>query len=198
MASRVSRRPAPQAVSPDQTLALVRSVVRALDEKKADDLRVLSVGAFSTITDYLVLASGKANPHLRALRIELEKTLDAAGAPIAGVETSEGSGWIVFDAYQIMIHLFMPEQRSNYKLEQLWRDAEEIAVEALLAPDPVPAPAVKRAPAKRSAAKKVPAKKAALKKAPAPKAPAKRVAAVKSAPASAKPVVRKGPRKQGD
>jgi ribosome-associated protein len=112
---------------------LVGQLVRALDAKKAEKLRVLHVSAQSSITDYLILASGMANPHLRALRIEIERVLDTAGAPIAGVESGEDSGWLVFDAFQVMVHLFMPEQRETYQLEQLWRDAEEIDVAPMLA-----------------------------------------------------------------
>ncbi len=168
--------------------ALLADLVKALDAKKAEKLQVLSVGEHSSITDYLILASGQANPHLRALRIEAERVLDAAGAPIAGVETSEGSGWIVFDAYQIMLHLFMPEQRETYQLEQLWRDADEIPMAELLAPPaPVKKPAKKKtatkkaAPVKKAATKKVAAKKAPTKKAPAKKAAAKKATARKSA-----------------
>ncbi|WP_324726149.1 ribosome silencing factor [Actomonas aquatica] len=163
---------------------LLADLVKALDAKKAEDLRVLAVGEHSSITDYLILASGQANPHLRALRIEAERVLDGAGAPIAGVESGDGSGWIVFDAYQIIIHLFMPEQRENYQLEQLWRDAEEISVEDLLNP-PKPKP-VKKAPTKKAATKKTaaPKKTPATKKAPAKKATvAKKTAAKKAAPA---------------
>lgn len=156
MSARSKTSSAARAVPQSAVLALVAQLVKALDDKKAEDLRVLSVGAQSSITDYLVLATGKANPHLRALRIELERVLDAAKAPIAGVETSEGSGWIVFDAYQVMIHLFLPEQRSNYRLEQLWRDAEEIEVAALIGPVPAPVPivpVVKPAPTRKVARK---------------------------------------------
>ncbi|MCF3650839.1 ribosome silencing factor [Synoicihabitans lomoniglobus] len=160
--------------SPD-SLSLVAQLVKALDDKKAGDLRVLSVGEHSSITDYLILASGQANTHLRALRIEAERTLDAAGAPIAGIESGDESGWIVFDAYQIMIHLFMPEQREVYQLEQLWRDADEIDVEKLLNPPKPKAPAKRKTATKKTAAKKTAAKKTAVKK----KAPAKKAVAVK-------------------
>ena len=145
---------------------LLTELVKALDAKKAENLRVLSVGEHSSITDYLVLASGMANTHLRALRVEAERVLDAAGAPIAGVDSSDGSGWIVFDAYQIMVHLFLPAQRENYQLEQLWRDAEEIPVEELLAPPAAAKPAKKKSAVKKAPAKKAPAKKPAAKKAP--------------------------------
>ncbi|MEI6053244.1 MAG: RsfS/YbeB/iojap family protein, partial [Opitutaceae bacterium] len=59
------------------SLALVKLCCQALDEKKAEDLRVMDVSDQSSITDFLVLATGNSAPHLRALRIEVERALDA-------------------------------------------------------------------------------------------------------------------------
>jgi ribosome-associated protein len=124
----------PTKSSSDTTLSLLKQIVLALEEKKAGDLRVLHVGAKSSITDYLVLATGTSEPHLRALRVELEKVLDAVKAPIAGMDAGTyGSGWTVVDAYQVMMHLFTPEQRDNYALEKLWKDAEDLDLKKLLA-----------------------------------------------------------------
>lgn len=165
----------------DSTFTLLKQLVRALDEKKVGDLRVLKVGAKSTITDYIVLATGNSEPHLRALRIEVERVLDEAKQPIAGMEVGTyGSGWTVVDAYQIMTHLFTPEQRANYALEKLWKDAEVLAVADLIAEPKVAKPAAKSVTKKKTAVKKAAAKPAA-KKAPAKKK------AVKTAK-SAKPV----------
>jgi len=147
----------PKATPADPTFALLVNIVRALDEKKAEDLRALRVSAQSSITDYLVLATGTSDPHLRALRVELEKVIDGAGVPIAGMETSDGSGWTVVDAYQIMIHLFTPDKREAYRLERLWKDAEELPVAGMLG-------GAKAKPAKATAARKA---------APKPKAPAR-------------------------
>jgi ribosome-associated protein len=120
--------------SPEATRELLRNVVIALADKKAEQLTVLHVTQ-SDITDYLVLATGNSDPHLRALRIEAERILDTARAPIAGMEQGDyGSGWTVVDAWQIMIHLFTAEQRANYALERLWKDAEVIDVAKLVAP----------------------------------------------------------------
>ena len=168
--------------SSDSALPLLKQIVIALEEKKAGDLRVLHVAAKSTITDYLVLATGTSEPHLRALRIELEKVLDAAKAPIAGMdEGTYGSGWTVVDAYQIMMHLFTPDQRANYALEKLWRDAEDINLVKLLAePKPAGKVAVKAPAAKKPA--KPPVKKAVVKKAKPAVAPkAKKPSAKKKA-----------------
>jgi ribosome-associated protein len=152
----------------DSTFELLKKLVRALDDKKVGDLRVLKVGAKSTITDYLVLATGNSEPHLRALRIEVERVLDEAKQPIAGMEAGTyGSGWTVVDAYQIMTHLFTPEQRENYALEKLWKDAQALSVAELVAVPADAKPKGKKAPGKKvvakKAVKKIAAKKAAVK-----------------------------------
>ena len=130
--------------SKPSTLALVKLICRALDAKKAEDLRVLDVSAQSSITDFLVLANGTSEPHLRALRVELEKVLDAAKVRIVGIDTDRGSGWLVVDAFEAMVHIFTPAMRAHYRLENLWKDATELSVPKLLAD---------AAPKKRGAAK---------------------------------------------
>jgi len=112
-------------------LRLIKLLVDALDAKKAEQLRVLHVGKLSSITDYLVLATGTSDPHLRALRIEAERILDAEKTRILGVETTQGSGWIVIDAFDVMVHLFTPENRGKYRMEQLWKDAVEVPLDSL-------------------------------------------------------------------
>ena len=126
-------------------LELVKLCCRALDEKKAVDLRVLDVSEQSSITDYLVLATGSSEPHLRALRVELEKAIDASKTHIVGMEISQDSGWIVVDAFDVMIHIFSPDTRERYGLENLWKDAVEVSVPKLLA-----APKATKAPKKTS------------------------------------------------
>lgn len=146
------------------SLELVKLCCRALDEKKAIDLRVLDVSEQSSITDYLVLATGSSEPHLRALRVELEKAIDATHTRIVGMEVAQDSGWIVVDAFDVMIHIFSPDTRTKYGLENLWKDAVEVSVPKLLAvPKPKKASAAKSPAAKKAAA----ARKTAAKKKPA-------------------------------
>lgn len=169
-------------MSSPSSLALVKACCRVLDDKKAEDLRVLDVSAQSSITDYLVLASGTSQPHLRALRIEVEKVLDDSKTHIVGVETTQESGWTVIDAFDVMVHLFTPENRDKFGLENLWKDAVEVSVPKLLAAPKAakrttkkePKAAAEAKPAKPAKpAKTKPAKKAAKSSAKEP--PAKRV-----------------------
>lgn len=145
-------------------LELVKLCCRALDEKKAVDLLVLDVSEQSSITDYLVLATGSSEPHLRALRVELEKVIDASKTRIVGMEVAQDSGWIVVDAFDVMVHLFSPDTRSKYRLENLWKDAVELPVAKLLAaPKEAKEPKATKA-AKAAKPRKAPAKKTAAKK----------------------------------
>jgi ribosome-associated protein len=150
-------------------LELVKICCKALDEKKALDLQVLDVSEQSSITDYLVLATGTSEPHLRALRIELEKAIDASNHPILGMETAQESGWLVVDVFDVMIHLFTAEARSKYGLENLWKDAVSLSVPKLLdLPEPK-APKAKAKPKTKAKAKP----KARKPVAAAPKKPRK-------------------------
>jgi ribosome-associated protein len=142
------------------SLNLVKLCCRALEEKKAGDLRVLDVSDQSSITDYLILATGTSDPHLRALRVELEKEIDASSNRIVGMETSQESGWIVIDIFDVMVHIFTAENRAKYGLENLWKDAVEISVSKLMA---VPKPA-KPAKAPKAARKVAKIKKPATAK----------------------------------
>lgn len=111
---------------------LLKLIAQALAEKKAEDLRVLDVSGLSSITDYLVLATGNSEPHLRALRIEVERVLDEQKARILGVDTTRGSGWTVVDVFELMVHLFTPENRDKYRIELLWKDATELGMPKLI------------------------------------------------------------------
>jgi ribosome-associated protein len=139
-------------VNEAQSRELVRLCCRALDDKKAGNVRVLDVREISSITNYIIIATATSDPHVRALRVELEKVLDAAKAHIVGIETARESGWTVIDAFDVMIHIFAPEMRSRYGLEKLWKDAREVPLDELLE--------VKARPPRKAAraAKKQPAK----------------------------------------
>jgi ribosome-associated protein len=128
-------------MKPKKTAALEVATIccRVLDDKKASALTLLDVSEQSSITDFLVLATATSSPHLRALRIEIEKALDAKDVHLVGMETSQESGWMVIDAFDVMVHLFLADTREHYGLERLWRDATEVSVPRLLQQKVIPA-----------------------------------------------------------
>ena len=118
------KKPAPPV---DPALALVRRVREILDSKKAEDIRILDVRGLSGVTDHMVLCSGISAPHLRALSEAVAKELRAATPPVAPHRTAgtTDSGWVVMDYHQFVVHIFSPEMRAYYALENLWKDAPE-------------------------------------------------------------------------
>ena len=149
-------------LTPAESLNLAKLCFLALEEKKAGDLRVIDVTDLSSITNYLVIGTATSEPHVRALRVELEKALDSVKTHIVGVDTTGESGWAVMDAFDVMVHIFTPETRARYRLEHLWRDGTEVFRDELLNEKkelPKKAPAKKRTAAPTKAAKKAPAKK---------------------------------------
>lgn len=107
-------------------LEQIRACCLALDEKQALDLKVLDVRGKSSVTDYLIIGSGNSEPHLRALRIATEDAVRDAEVEMLGIDYQEQSGWLVVDAFEFMVHLFLQEQRDVYRIESLWKDAEDI------------------------------------------------------------------------
>ena len=105
---------------------------KALDEKKALGIRVLELGQLSSVADYMIIATGNSDPHLRALRIEVEKALDDVGEPARASESQAESGWTVVDGFNVLVHIFRPEVRESYSMESLWKDGLDVPVAAIL------------------------------------------------------------------
>ena len=120
-----AKKPARVKPSVDALRARVEKVRAILDAKKGENVVVLHVKDVSSITDYLILCSGLNNPHLRALADEVAKQLRLETPPVAAHRRagSAESEWLVLDYFDFVVHLFTPQMRSYYALEQLWKDA---------------------------------------------------------------------------
>ena len=114
-----------KAVPADALRARVDRIRAALDSKKGENIVVLRIAEVSSVADYMVLCSGLNNPHLRALADEVAKQLRQDVPPVAAHRRagSADSGWIVLDYVDVVVHLFTPQMRGYYALEQLWKDA---------------------------------------------------------------------------
>ena len=114
-----------KAVPADALRARVDRIRAALDAKKGENIVVLRIADVSSVADYMVLCSGLNNPHLRALGDEVAKQLRQDVPPVAAHRRagSADSGWIVLDYVDVVVHLFTPQMRGYYALEQLWKDA---------------------------------------------------------------------------
>ena len=95
-------------------------VVEALEEVKAQDIVKLDVRNLTTVTDYMVVASGTSNRHVKALADAVADRARIAGHKPAGVEGAEGSEWVLLDLHDTLVHVMLPRVREFYNLEKLW------------------------------------------------------------------------------
>ena len=103
----------------------------ALLDKKGENIKLLYFGGKSSLTDCFIIATGNSNPQIKALRDNVEKTLKENNVELFSKDRFQPSGWLVIDAIDFVIHIFSDEQRENYAIEELWKDADEILVEDL-------------------------------------------------------------------
>ncbi len=106
------------------TLTEARDVaVRArglLLEKKGREVIVLDVRGASSITDYVVIASGATAPQIKAMTNELKRGLKEVGVPLYRQSGQSDDGWVVMDYVDVVVHLFIDEVRAYYAIEDLW------------------------------------------------------------------------------
>lgn len=107
-----------RAARPPQLLKSV--ILKALEDMKALDIKVLDVRGLTDITDYMVIASGTSDRHVRSVAERVvEKTKEAGFRP-RGVEGQQDSGWVLIDLHEIIVHVMLPRVREFYGLEKLW------------------------------------------------------------------------------
>ena len=107
-------------------------IVKTLDSKKAEDIKVIKIKELSVLADYFVIADGTSSTQTRALADEVEFRLKEAGLAPNQIQGNNGSNWIVLDYGDIIVHVFSRDQRDFYNLERLWRDGEEIDISSRL------------------------------------------------------------------
>jgi ribosome-associated protein len=100
--------------------ALLELAQTSLEDSRARDIRVLDVRSLTTVTDYLLIASGTSNRHVRSLASQLVETAKEAGQMPIGVEGQEAAEWILVDLADVVVHVMQARAREFYKLEDLW------------------------------------------------------------------------------
>ena len=95
-------------------------VIDALDDIKGQDIVKLDVRDMTTVTDYMVVASGTSNRHVQALVENVAEKASAAGHKPIGVEGESGGEWVLLDLQDTLVHVMLPKVREFYNLEKLW------------------------------------------------------------------------------
>ena len=115
----------------EQTKEMVKIAAKALEEKKAEDIRVIDIREISTIADFFVIANGTNQNQLQAMRDAVDEELYKAGYHTKQMEGNQNSSWVLMDYNDIIVHIFSKEDRLFYDLERMWTDGKTIALEDL-------------------------------------------------------------------
>ena len=113
------------------TAELCKISVEALQDRKAEDVKVIDIREISPIADYFIIANGTNQNQIQAMRDAADEALYKAGLTVKQVEGNQNSTWILMDYGDIIIHIFSKEDRLFYDLERVWRDGKEIDVKEL-------------------------------------------------------------------
>ena len=108
---------------------------RALEEKKAKDVKILKTAEQTVLADYFVICNGSSTPHIKALVDEVDKELSEAGEPPIRREGLRSDIWVLMDFGSVIVHVFTDEARKFYNLERLWSDSELVDPATLPMPE---------------------------------------------------------------
>lgn len=108
---------------------MTKLTLKALEDKKANNIRIIDIGGVSVIADYFVIASGSNTNQVQAMADNVREALGRAGFEPRQVEGYGSASWILMDYNDIIIHIFSEESRMFYDLERIWRDGKDISLD---------------------------------------------------------------------
>lgn len=106
--------------------------VKALDSKKAIDIKLLQTTDITVLADYFIICTASSATQIKTLCDEVDKVLTEHGEPSRRVEGYRNGGWVLVDFGCLIVHVFLQEIREYYNLEHLWGDAPEIDISSLI------------------------------------------------------------------
>ncbi len=116
---------------PKQSKEMAKRAWKALEDKKASDIRILDISSVSVLADYFLIASGSNKNQIQAMVDNVEEELHKAGFSPRQIEGYQTANWILLDYGDIIIHVFDEENRLFYDLERIWRDGTAISLKDL-------------------------------------------------------------------
>ncbi|QUH31641.1 bis(5'-nucleosyl)-tetraphosphatase (symmetrical) YqeK [Vallitalea guaymasensis] len=116
----------------DNSMDLLKTALKALDDKLAEDIQVLDIRDLTVIADYFIIAHGNNKSHIKALIDRTDEVLSKNGYEPKQVEGYNSASWILLDYGNIIIHIFSKEDRLFYDLERIWSDGKKIDVKSLI------------------------------------------------------------------
>lgn len=115
----------------EKSLTMAKLAIEALEDKKAEDIKVIDISEVSVIADYFIIAGGSNRSQIQALCDNVDEKLGRAGYPAKQTEGYDTANWVLLDFGDIIVHIFDKENRLLYDLERIWRDGKQVALEDL-------------------------------------------------------------------
>ena len=109
-----------------ELLDVVKKAVSALEDKKAEDIKVIDIHEVSSIADYFIIANGSNQNQLAAMQDAVDEAMYKSGLHARQTEGNMNSTWILIDYNDVIVHLFSKEDRLFYDLERIWKDGKVI------------------------------------------------------------------------
>lgn len=110
----------------NKSLQMAKMAIEALEDKKAEDIRVIDISEVSVIADYFIIAGGSNRSQIQALCDNVEEKLGRAGTPAKQIEGYDTANWVLLDFGDVIVHIFDKENRLLYDLERIWRDGKQV------------------------------------------------------------------------
>lgn len=111
---------------------MAKLAIKAMEDKKAEDISLIDISEVSVIADYFLIASGSNRSQIQALIDNVEETLGRAGAALKQIEGYDTANWVLMDYGDIIVHVFDRDNRLFYDLERIWRDGKKVDIESFL------------------------------------------------------------------
>jgi ribosome-associated protein len=131
--SRATKKSAPAAISPARSNAgavankTLQLILSRLDDMKAEETVTIDLRGKSSIADYMIVTTGRANRHVGAIAEHVKKDLGEAGIKGVHIEGLPNCDWVLIDSGDVIVHIFRPEVREFYNLEKMWTQASSAA-----------------------------------------------------------------------
>ena len=107
---------------------IVKKIYNIIDDKKGEDIKVIDITKVSSVADYFIIAGANNINQVQAISDEIDFILGKEGILPKAIEGNKNATWMLLDYNDIVVHIFLKEDRVFYDLERIWRDGTEVEI----------------------------------------------------------------------